>query len=519
MQYIEENYTDNKNKPFKSYYQVQAYAGMYDKLKNEKQLLDNIVEQINKDYGNASNLDKTIVLREAYTKSIEYLDSIYERKGKSKGNNIISDALGIDVVMPDDSIRRINGYNADTIAYDVNRIFSKLNNNEILDILEDMSNRKLFQNEEKYANIAKRVANMSKDDLYGISQDLGYELSKVTQDLVNKDSSIINTFNKNSKIKNKQFLGQKAEDARLIKYKKKSFDKAYNESLDAINGIISDAIKDKPETVYINTIEDTTVFKNYIDKIASELGLEPMSQEKGISTSGDLLYELFTKTENYKGEPTKYAINNYIDKGLSTFMTVGENGNAYLFLTRQEDAAKFYSNLIDGKFDLSSKNTLIQPKANSGYLPIHDYASVIELPKINEYHLSDSILKTINQGKQEKILIPQLNIIKNNGQPVRAYYNSGEYGFYSTLRMSMGGAIEHVLYGEYEEGSSSVRKAQNKYLEELSTSASYRGRIIKDAKGDIVKVERIAEFTPSDYIQAKEAKIVNELYDLFKSTV
>ena len=94
------------------------------------------------------------------------------------------------------------------------------------------------------------------------------------------------------------------------------------------------------------------------------------------------------------------------------------------------------------------------------FVPDGDYASFIEIAKINEYQLSDATLRTIKQGGIEKIIIPELQTSYNSKGQMRAYYNSGEFGYLSTLRMSAGNAIEHVLYGEYEEGTSTVRRAQ-----------------------------------------------------------
>lgn len=503
------------NKIFKSYYQAQAYAGMYDKIRNEKVLLQGIVDQVNDTYGSASNIDKTIVARQAYTRAIEHLDSTYARKQSGDVYDVMSDALGIDVVMPDESIRRINGYNADSIASDVNRIFKGLSPEDINGILTGLNDKGLFVNEDAYAAIAKRIATMSSDDLYGISQDIGYELSQVTQGYIDKNESIIEAFRKGKGVKNEQFLGQKLETDRIITYEGKTFSEAYAESANAISGIISDAVQNRPDTIYLNTVgQNDTVFKNYINKIASQLNIEQMAIGDEAKTSGDLLYQLFTQTKNFKGEKTKYAINNYIDQGLSTFMTVSDNG-AYLFLTREQDAAKFYANLIDGKFDLSSKASLVDPK-KSGYLSVNDYATVVEIPKINQYELASGTLQTIKQGQQEKFIIPELRVTQEAGKPMRAYYNTGDFGYFSTLRMSMGGAIQHTLHGEYAEGTSVVRKAQNRYLDDLASSSSYRGRVLFDADGKVIGVERIAEFTPSDFIQASEAKITDGLYDLFK---
>ena len=524
--YITNNYV--KKKPIKSYYQAQAFVGMYEKIQTERQLLQDIVDQIEKQYGSqqGTNIDKTIVLRRAYTDAINHMDETYGRRQAGKYYNVMSDALGIDVKMPDENIKRINAYSPDTISSDIRRIFKNLDSDEIRNIIEDLYDRNMFLDEDKYTNIIKRISNMTSDDLYGISQDLGYELSKVTQEYIDKDKSIVHAFrNTDGRNKNIQFLGQKLETDRIIKYEGKTFEEAYKESADSINKIISNATNNAPNTIYVNTLDytnDNTILKNYINKIASELNIEQMpfkNLEGAEKTGASLLYELFTKTKNYQGEETRYAINNYIDKGLTTFLTMGENGNAYLFLTRKQDAAKFYSNLLDGKFNLSSKAELIDPRNTDMYLPIHDYASFVEISKINEYQLSEGTLRTVNQGSIEKVIIPELNVSTNSKGQMRAYYNSGEFGYLSTLRMSMGGAIEHVLLGEYEAGSASVRKAQGNYLEDLSSSASYRGRVILDDAGNVIDIKRIAEFTPNDYIQAHETKVTNALYDLFKGAV
>ena len=515
-------------KPIKSYYQAQAFVGMYSKLKNEKPLLKNIVEKIDAKYGDAENVDKTIIARNAYEESIEHLDLVHGRKTASAKYDVMTDALGIDIEIPKDgSIRRINGYSSSTIAYDVNRIFGKLTNEDAVKILNDLNDRALFLDEKAFFEIRNRVSRMTKDDIYSISQDIGYELSKYTEEYTSKNSSITNAFEKDTKVKNKELLGQELETDRNITFKKKTFEKAYSESSNQIDKIISNAINNSHEITYVNTFSEKKALKNYINDIAEHLniGQMPPADSDLDKTGANLLYELFTKTKDWKGEPTSYAINNYVKDGLSTFLMEADNGNAYLFMTREQDAARFYTNLIDGKFDFSSRHNLTYGDPEKGFLPIHDYASFVEISKINEYELSDGRkLRTIRQGGIngtggiEKIIIPELNVYSSNGK-TRAYYNSGEFGYLSTLRQSMGGAIRHVLEGEYEEGSSTVRKAQNAYLDELSASASYRGRVLTDKLGNITGIERIAEFTPSDYIQADEARIGEGLHKLFNVAV
>jgi hypothetical protein len=524
MSYIGENYADVKpgDRPIKSYYQAQAFAGMYEKIQNERPLLQNIVDRIEEQfqYQQAENIDKTIILRRAYSQTIEHLDEKYTRQKAGEFYNVMSDAMGVDVMMPDESIRRINAYSPESAASDIRRIFRNLNSQEIGNIVEELHDSGLlYSDQAEYTEVARRIAKMPSSDLYGLSQELGYELSRVTLDYTTRNRSIVHAFRNDSKTKNLQFLGQELETERIIKYKETTFAKAYAKHSDEIDRIISDAIKYAPDTVYLSTVGDSVAFKNYINKIASQLNIEQMPLEGNEKTGATLLYELFTKTKGYDGQETKYAINNYIDEGLSTFMAMGDNGNAYLFLTRQQDAARFYTKLLDGKFNLSSKNELMDPKNKAMFESINEYASFVEIPKINEYQLSEGVLRTVNQGNIEKVIIPQLNVSTNSKGQLRAYYNSGEFGYLSTLRMSMGGAIKHTLLGEYEAGSSAVRRAQNNYLDDLSSSASYRGRAILDTNGNLVEVRRIAEFTPSDFIQAHEANISDGLYKLFKGAV
>ncbi len=524
FQYVQTHYTDESPSPvkIKSYYQAQAFVGMYDKLANEKDLLKQIVAQVENIHGNANNMDKTIDVYRAYTNAISYLDTHYERKQAKDSYAVMSDVLGIDVELPDKSIQRINGYNASTIAYDVQRIFKPLSIDDVKKVLNDMHDRGLFTDDEAYKSIVQHVATMSSDDLYGVSQDIGYELSKYMQSYSDMDKSIVHAFQKSAKSKNKQLLGQKLETDTIIKYQRQTgkkaltFDKVYNESADTIQGVISDAITSRPETYYVDTNHhNKEVLTNHINAIAEKLNIAPDSDES------KLLVDLFTKTTNAKGEPTSYAFNNYLDKGLRTFIAQSDEGNAYLFMTREQDMNRFYSALMGGKFDLSNRYTLIDPGKDTGFESINDYASFIEIPKINEYELSDGVLRTITQGKageMEKIIIPELQVRDFGDGRIGAYYNSGEYGFLSTIRMANGNAIEHALHGEYKAGTDTIRRAQNAYLDGLSASASYRGRIIEDSPGKYI-VKRVAEFTPSDYIQSSQVKLTEGLYSIFKTAV
>jgi len=525
MRYVETHYNAENPSPvpIRSHYQAQAFVGMYDKLQNERPLLRQIVETVQATHGNANNMDKTIDVQRAYTQAMAYLDNKYERYSAKESYAVMSDALGIDVEMPDGSIRRINGYSANTITYDINRIFQGLDISEAQTILTDLNKRGILD-EEAFQRAYQQMTSLPADELYSISQDLGYAISGYMDKYTSATQSIDNVFAASGKRKNMHLLGVDLESDAIIQYKKPrgkktlKLSEVYEASKTDMQDIIRDAIAERPETFYVSSrYANREAFENHMNTIASKLNIAPNSDE------AKLLIELFNKTTS-NGEPTSYAINNYLDQGLRAFIAQPEDGNAYLFMTREQDMNRFYTALMDGKFDFTNRYTLLDPEqyhsAVVGAESISDYASFIEIPKINEYQLSEGTLRTITQGhtgSMEKIIIPELQVRDFSDGTLAAYYNSGEYGFLSTIRMANGHAIEHTLHGEYRAATDAVRRAQNRYLDDLSASASYRG-YITEVDGKKV-VRRIAEFTPSDFIQAYEAKVSEGLYSIFKAAV
>lgn len=494
----------------KSYYQAQAFIGMYDKLKNEEELLKAIVDKV--DIVDASNIDKTIAARNAYMQAIQYMDDTYGRKNAKTAKSIMSDALGFDVRIPDGQIKRVNIYNTRTATNDLTRIFSGLDGGQLVDVIDEIYSNPIFDEASTaYHQIRMNALHASTNkERHMIAQDIAYDLyGNFSVNALNTTNSVINNARK-SFDGTMQSIADNVETDRIIRFNRPrgntalAFGDAYGQVSEAIGGIIDRAIIDMPNTTYVDILNSGPAdLKRQLDIIADNLNIRGDDERK-------LLLEMFTHSD-------RYGIKNYHKQGLRAFIAQQDpSSSAFVFLTREQDANRFYEKLVGGEFALTSRGALV----DSG---INEYASFIEIPKINEYQLGDgNVLRAINQSRTEdtvfeKYIVPELRV-RYHGNKIDAYFNNGEYDFLSTPRIGLQRSIESVLEGEYETGTKIVRKKQNAYLSDLSASSSYRGYIVEGPNGEKI-VKRIASLGPSDFIQSGEQRLSEGLYELFKASV
>lgn len=536
------NTADKKN--FRTYYDAQSFAAMWGKLENERPLLESIQSQINanKTLMSAQNIDRTIAFNRAYNSA---LDLMSEATGgihqpNVRTSSILSDALGIDVTVGG-ATHRINGYSAGTAAYDVNRIFQGLTKRGIDSegmhgILADLNQRSVLSDDD-YNYLAKMLTNdvRTRDDVYAFSRDVGVKIAGTTraymEDSLGRPRSPINASLKDTAENTTRSIGADVEAERIISFNRGnshrpiSFGQVFQANQDAINLDIAGKIASQPIAVYSDfgaAGSSSASIKANITTIAKELNITS-------SADIDLLTEMFVgyeKNPNGKGVRYKdYALASAQDKGMvSFFVKPDESSSAYIFMTRQQDANRFYDALVNGQFDFRSRRDLIR----SG---INDYAAFEEISRFNRYALDEfdpvtgkkingphHYITTVNQSPTfEKILVPGLHThtYEANGRSVmNMYYNDAAYDYLASHRKSGAKMIEHVINGDYTQATRTVRQQQNAFLKDMSASASYRGYRLDDGS-----IRRMTNFTPNDFIQGYEVRAVNELRDVFKHAV
>lgn len=537
--------TNTKGKKnFATYYEAQSFAAMWGKLENERSLLESIQAQVNanKTLMNAKNIDRTIAFNRAYNSALKVMTEATGgiHQANARTARTISDALGIDIEL-DGVTHRINGYSAGTAAYDVNRIFQGLttrgiDKEKMHGILDNLQQRGILSDGDYDGLTAMLNSSIhTRDDVYGFSRDVGVKIAGTTraymEDSLGRPRSPINASFKDSAETSTRSLGVDAETNRIISFNRgKSnrtigFNEVFKANQEAINLEIAGNIASQPVAVYSQfgkAGHSPATLKADIQKVAQQLNIT--------GDEVDLLTEMFIgyerRTDGKKGVKYKdYALASAQDKGMVSFLVKpDESSSAYIFMTRQQDANRFYDALVGGQFDLSSRKALLR----SG---ISEYAAFEELSRFNKYALDEldpntgkaingphHYITTVNQSPTfEKILVPGLHThtySTGDRSIMNMYYNDAAYDYLASHRKAGAKMIEHVLHGDYAQATRTIRQQQNAFLKDMSASASYRGYRMDDGS-----IRRITNFTPSDFIQGYEVRAVNELREVFKHAV
>lgn len=505
-----------------SYYELQAFVGMHNKLEAEMPLLKAIKSKL--DVVNVSDVEKTALLKKAYNETKKYIDSNYKITSRNMAKDtdayVMSDVYGVDVEIKNKKgevtqFHRINVYDERTAQKGVMSVLNTAVSNEgvdrdkIIGVINDLYSRTLLT-EAEYWEILEAAKSVTKDGLHSLSIDIGSSMNNRIENILdgNTKSSMRNYFAKHvDKSKNIRFFGDESRSS----YTVKGFENFMNKTVhsDAINDIIHSTIKSRAVYSNINFDPNSTTYQTQLKGLLKSLGITNLDTQANGSTA-QIISEIFTASTK-SGYDKHYSLRYYDKMGIKSFVVTPDdnvNGSSFILMTRKEDAARLQQKLLSGELDFSSRDALIK----SG---IYDYAGFEELKKLNRYQLNDTELITATQGKDfEKILTPYLNVTKDDQGVMRAYLNDAEYDFYGQHRKVGEHALEHFKYGEYEAGSKLFVKSVNNYLEDLSASASYRGVVMLDGS-----VRRIATWNPNDFIQARELRAVNALKQIFEHGV
>ena len=498
-------------------YELQTFVGLSEKLANERPLIEDILAQIDKSMPQASNLEKTIAFKKAYNQSVEYMRSQYA-SGATRAFENISDRFGIDVDLGDGVIKRINASSAEEAR---SSVYSLLKNNmtnggtidkkTTMDLFEQLTERG-FLDDDKRQRLATIIdKSIGTDNLWGVSDDLGLELVQHNRD----EGRILRN------------LSEQMEAERIATFRvgrsKLSLGDAYLKTTarEVINGmagadgIIQSAIASLPTVTPLYGKEGA--FASNIADVASHLNI---TRKEDV----DILKSLFIgKEAGGKGPYKGYALKGYEELGLRSFLIDGGEGrSSYIAVTREQDMGRFLDAIAEDKFDFSSYKKL----TSNG--EIFNYAGIAELPHINEYDIIGEgakdlnevqqklrlgVIQTVNQGETHEVFInPRLNITDDGIQ--RAYFNSGVWDVYGSLRVKMQSAIGKGLEGDYHGFTTMVRNQMISVLEDMPSSSTYRAMQMPDGT-----IRRMINFGPADMVQASQADIVDGLETIFKKAV
>lgn len=514
-----------ENSPFQSTYQKQAFVGMYQRLTEEREVLDYIIEQVDKTLGkNADSMTKTLAFKRAYESTQDYLTSQFIAYTPKEAYYGISDVFGIDVKVGD-SIKRINAQSVSSATTGINNIFRDMSAKEAENIIKDLGARGLLS-DDQIQKLSHSIYLSFKPNagINNFVNDVAHELVGIT-DRFNSSANPINEF--------KQILAD-GSDARIVsknlidgeihsiannlqigttsRFRTKDGKNFYTMSYwfnnrksigDAIKERVSASLSDVPSM----SLYDGVIDNNIVNALTTKLNLQ--GEEK------TLVEEMFSRhwIKNNKIEYDSYAITSpdNIKKGLQSFVVMSDkNPNAFVVVTN----SKHSNHTVD---ILSGLDDNIDYKKMTEALEGH--ASVIELHGLKKADLGDKLdksvsaiygtenatLVTANQGKNyEKFLVPVFEEYTDKKTGIiKANIKTGGENLLSSYRLNGKRFVEAVLEGDFERGTSLVRRTQNAKFKELSAPSSYRG-YYNPKTG---KIERMANYHPADFLHAYEMDI------------
>lgn len=543
---------------------MQEFIGAQAKVADEKALLQTIVNKVNAEYGQTTvtnNMQKTIAFRRAYENAIDMMTSKGRIQHSKKHQNLImNDIFGVDVKMPDGRISRINAHTTSSATKDVSRIFGQMTKEEVVSTVDDLVARRVISKKqggefsallreigvESGKETASRVAiekYLNTESTYQLYTDIGYALSKSTNVFRQTSRDTVpKSFAKKRQAKKDvmpEFTLADTESggsfsARMQEYTHKRYitssgAKSITEMLTNDTGFanqvtanIQDSIRSIPVVSMSNDAGDS--FKQSLLSLTQQLGygddiITTVEGPNGQKYSRNLIEEMFFKKGKSYAAAKRPGVHSII-------IRPSDNGSAFALFTNN----KHYGHLMEELSKVQASDIATYQAITGSSL--NQYATIYELPKVNRYtvgeHVSDAIkavmgkdfaeLVTLQQSENaEKFLISRLNVdAYGAGNRVHAYMNNGVYDYLSSWRMRGGLALDKVEAGEFEDATKFLRQQQNEKLNDLSSSASYRGYWETDPLTGARRIVRKPNYTPADYMYASRVRMTDGLHDIFK---
>lgn len=534
-------------------YQIQAFAGAAERLHYESGLIDYISDGIDKAYGSdLDNLSKSIIFDDVYSNIYEAISNSErylspEQMAKQKPEYNISDVYGIDI-QTKDGIKRINAQTEESARIDVNRIFSKMTNEEATEALKDLAERKVISPEVKDKLLSSfNLTYKPNEGIYNFTVDAATEFTKIV-DIFKKQ------YAKSDKLIS-EFQAVKAMDPEHtapegIAIQNKNLRSVSTEQSFSARGLIYDTQKDEKRHFGAlfgsGTKESQEEFKTIVDASISKAVNEtkvPLTGKSESNLVNDLVKSLNLQTDNQIeilqqmfGTEKDYGLARK-ELGMQHFVITpreGTNDSAFVIVTNDKHVNAVQNILMKQQSEI--ENAVSNEHLNT-YQELRNMfdndAAIIELRHVNTYDLNNELysddafsllnstrtiketdntikLTSISQGRIEKFSTPSIQIWEKDGV-ISAKVGDNVEDFLSAYRMkAVNDFIPRLADSDFSGASASIRRAQNNVLSKLSSPSSYRGHVLPD--GTVV---RKANFHPADYINAYEIDIkgVIDLFD------
>lgn len=522
----------------KSEYQIQAFAGMFEKLSDERKIYDDIIDAVDNVDGN--NITKTSMAQQARQYVINAIENI-EEDGHAKyqlytsdGSYSLSDVFGVDIEV-DGKIKRINASSVDSAVSGVRNVFKGLDEEQSIEIINSLHQRGVISDDAERALLHSASLNIRP----GISNnnfvlDVAHQMAIATTDLreaKNPFDEFGQMVSSNGELpaKNLQSIADNLQAGAVTRYRiTNGNDRVYKLSTIYDKHNLGAQIPDNIRNITAIPID----FYDTAKDIAGEVNALQQSLGLGEQET-NILRDLFLPVQGANGKEyyKPYSIGAHRSEGLQAFILNPESTkSAYLLFTNDKHSTALSNMLIEG----------VDEKALKTYKDAREvfgkHAAVVELHSINSRELGITVgdlglegilgeageqikLSTVNQSENyEKFLVPILDFYKYTNKydaiPKERVYGAIKTGgedLYSALRMATGKAIERVLDNDFDMASTMIRRTQNKALKDLSAPSSYRGVLVDGT------IKRVANYHPADFIHAFEmnTKGLDALMNIF----
>lgn len=505
-------------------YDIQAYLGMRDTLKEEKGILNTIIEKVDKK--NISNTQKTILAGRAYDAAIQKAGDIGGEMVITPYENI-KDAFSMDVVVDGQDIRvnSIEGkFNVNSLNRALNRLSTggdpaALGKGGVRDakktrkflsglVANYISDEYLIEKEGK-----KEIANEVKTKIRDVitfsekhpSTDYNYAIA---QEMANKLNPFLDPSKAGRNIAGETFA---------------ELHKTYRNAEDITTGI-ADIYREN--SADIDNVINRTIYETNYGVMAPKKDLAEVARSTAESLGyGENAQNVVTSMFNDPDKP--YSLT---DKRLRTMVvSPKETGSGWLLVTNENRFQALQEAIAENKFDFTNSNTL-----RNGTEDILEYAAPIELKRINKIDvLTDAqkaaiipgadgkmiangwdlgVLKTVSQSgnESEKVIVPELITYRNREGRLVARMNSAEYSLLQPFQKIGKSFKEDVISGDFRDAYAKFSHEQQSYLSRMSASPSYRSQIGPDGK-----ISRAMMLNASDLTQAFRLDIQEGMSEIF----
>ena len=541
--------------------QMQGYLGAQAKVADEYKLLKMLTDGITEKFGATTitnNMQKTIALQKAYVEAMALLESKGAKDHTPLAQGLLAvDKYGIDVRMPDGAVSRIHARTPAFATRDIDRIFNKMTRQEAAATIDSFVTSGILDEKQgtKFKNLmmeagveagrdaSKKVAlekYLPENSAYQAYIDLGYALSQAVHH-PNRNSLFLLPYG--DTMHGHSFFGRMRD---YIHQRFKVLDGTQNITTwlsndvlmqDAVTSIVNNVVNNMSRVVMydgsrtVDNQDSNMLFKDSLRQLAQDLGYKEdyivtSKNANGTESVHNLLEDMFFKVPNEDKQRYGAAMR---DKVHSVIVRPDEKGSAFVLLTNNDH----YGNLMEELSKAHASDIATYKSITGSALAQH--AAIYELPAVRRYtvgqHSSQAItdffkgnadaeLIVLQQSANaEKFLTTALNLRETIGDDkkphLEAYVNTGLYDYLSSWRMTGGMALDKVEESNFEEATRLFRKQQDKKLEPLSSSSSYRGYVTVDPETGRRHIVRRPNYTPADWMSARRVRMMGEMRDIF----